>query len=93
MFPSEFQDQTVLICVDLDAMLHEQLPRPRQIMGPREHAWERERIRLELEELIENVRRTFDESGALLSEVERALNRSAPCRFVRVRGCRNGRFA
>ena len=56
-------------------MLHEQLPHPRPIMGPREHEWERERIRLELEELTENVRRTFDESRALLSEVEQALNR------------------
>ena len=75
VFPSEFQDQTVLICVGIDAMLHEQLPRPRPIMASREHEWERERIRLELEELTENVRRTFDESRALLSEVEQALNR------------------
>jgi len=75
VFPSEFQDQTVLICVGIDAMLHEQLQHPRPIMGPREHEWERERIRLELEELTENVRRTFDESRALLSEVEQALNR------------------
>jgi hypothetical protein len=29
-------------------MLHEQLSRPRPVMGPREHEWERERIRLEL---------------------------------------------
>jgi hypothetical protein len=56
-------------------MLHEQLPRPRPIMGPREHERERERIRLELEELTENVRRTLDESRALLSEVEQAPNR------------------
>jgi hypothetical protein len=58
-----------------NAMLHEQLPRPRSIMAPREHEWERERIRLELEELTGNVRRTLDESRALLSEVEQALNR------------------
>jgi hypothetical protein len=44
-------------------------------MGPREHEWERERIRLELEELTGDVRRTLDESRALLSEVEQALNR------------------
>jgi hypothetical protein len=72
---SEFQDQTVVIYVDTDAMLHEQLPRPRPIMGSREHEWERERIRFELEELTGNVRRTCDESWALLHEVERALNR------------------
>ena len=56
-------------------MLHEQLPSPRPIMGPREHEWERERIRRELEELTENVRRTLEESQALLREVEQALNR------------------
>jgi hypothetical protein len=44
-------------------------------MALREHEQERERIRLELEELTENVRRTLDESRALLSEVEQALNR------------------
>ena len=56
-------------------MLHEQLPRPRPVMGPRDHEWERERIHLELEELTENVRRALEESQALLSEVEQVLNR------------------
>ena len=56
-------------------MLHEQLPRPRPIMGPRDHEWERERIHLELEELTENVRRALVESQTLLREAEGVLNR------------------
>ena len=56
-------------------MLHEQLPRPRPVMGPRDHEWERERIHLELEELTENVRRALEESQTLLREVEEVLNR------------------
>ena len=56
-------------------MLHEQLPRPRPVMGPRDHEWERERIHLELEELTENVRRALEESQTLLREVVQVLNR------------------
>ena len=56
-------------------MLHEELPRPRPIMGTREHEWERERIHLELEEVTENVRRALEESQTLLREVEQVLNR------------------